>query len=237
MMDSGDKSKLILIQNQNLVNLIIFGIKIVNRLYYKEINQLIDMVIFMFSLINYTKTKTKFSLIVVLFLISLLNTINLKSQSVDNNNKLHNISLFVGTSYNKVGDLKGENIKVSTGLDYEFKVPGVNNFGIGVSGMASFIGDMDIFANVPIYVYSNNQRFKIFFAPGIAIYNGIAPKINYLPNQQFPDEEKQLTAISYRIGMGYEFYVKKINIAPKLSFDFYDKYANLTFGLNVGYKL
>ena len=184
-----------------------------------------------------TVTTLNHSFLIFLFLILSTNFVKSTAQSVDNNLKMHNISLFVGSSYNKVGDLKGENIKVSTGLDYEFKVPGVNNFGIGVSGMASFIGDVDIFANVPIYVYSNNQRFKMFFAPGIAIYNGIAPKINYLPNQEFPDEEKQITAISYRIGMGYEFYVKKINIAPKLSFDFYDKYANLTFGVNVGYKL
>lgn len=181
--------------------------------------------------------KINFRFTLVLLFIIFLNLSYTNAQSVDNNNKLHNISLFAGTSYNKIGDLTGQKIKVSAGLDYEFKVPGVSNFGIGVSGMASFMGDMDIFANVPIYVYSNNQRFKLFFAPGITMYNGIAPKINYLPNQEFPDEIKQITAISYRIGMGYEFYLNKINIAPKLSFDFYDKYANLTFGLNVGYKL
>jgi hypothetical protein len=191
----------------------------------------------MIRIINYSEIGLKYSFTLLILFFTILSNDKLFAQNMENNNKLHNISLFVGTSYNKVGDLTGQTIKVSTGLDYEYKISSVNNFGIGISGMASFMGDVDIFANLPVYVYSNNKRFKMFFAPGITIYNGIAPKINYLPNQTFPDEIKQITAISYRIGMGYEFYVKKINIAPKLSFDFYDKYANLTFGVNVGYKL
>ncbi|GEM_PF-6315982 len=160
----------------------------------------------------------------------------ISAQNNSDERKLHNISLYVGANYNKVGDLQDTKIKVSSGIDYEYKLPGLNNLGIGLTGMASFVGDVDIFGFVPIYVYSNNQKFKFFFAPGIANYKGLANKINYLPNQTFPDEFKQITAIAYRVGVGYEINIKKINLNPRLSFDFYDKFANVNLGITAGYK-
>lgn len=160
----------------------------------------------------------------------------LSAQNNNENRKLHNISLYVGANYNKVGDLQDTKIKVSSGIDYEYKFPSLNNLGIGITGMASFIGDVDIFGFVPIYVYSNNQKFKFFFAPGIANYKGLANKINYLPNQTFPDEFKQITAIAYRVGVGYEININKFNLNPRLSFDFYDKFANVNLGITAGYK-
>lgn len=183
--------------------------------------------IFNFSLI------TNLCLFVIIILVF---SSKLFAQNSTNERKLHNISLYVGANYNKVGDLQNTKIKVSSGIDYEFKFPSLNNLGIGLNGMASFIGDVEIFGFVPIYVYSNNQKFKFFFAPGIANYKGLANKINYLPNQTFPDEFKQITAIAYRVGLGYEINIYKINLNPRLSFDFYDKFANVNLGITAGYK-
>lgn len=159
------------------------------------------------------------------------------AQNSVENNKLHNISLYLGGAYNKIGDLQNQHFKFVTGIDYELKIPGVENLGLGATVDLALIGETEISAFIPIYIYSNNQRFKIFFAPGVVNYKGIANKINYLPNQTFPDEEKKLTAIAFRIGAGYQFYLKRINLTPKISYDFYNKFANLNIGCSIGYKL
>lgn len=191
------------------------------------------------KLINICSENKLHNLLIMLGLILIFNFnfSTISAQSVDNSNKLHNISLLLGSSYNKVGDLTNQTIKITAGLDYEFHIPGVDNLGIGLSGMGAFLGDAEIHGYVPIYIYSNNQRFKMYFAPGVVNYKGMANQINYLPNQTFPDFEQQITAIAFRIGMGYEFYIKKFNLVPKLHVDFFDKYANVSLGINIGYKL
>ena len=134
--------------------------------------------------------------------------------TAEEENKRNHLSLFIGsTESEKEIDGSPDDPRFTLGLDYERLL----NRWLGVGGLLDWVaeGDRELLIGIPVFFH---------------VYRGaelqVAPSV-----QRLRDGEWELVA---RVGVAYEFELRRVTLAPVLNLDFSEGESFLVLGLNVG---
>ena len=142
----------------------------------------------------------------------------------------HHLALFGGMTTN----FTHHDNFLTIGLDYEYRLPFVNNkFGIGF-GVEYLKGDTKEMLFEVLIIYHPIGRLKFVAAPMFAIFeehvegdHGTHEAVETITKNEF----------GFRIGTAYDFHVNKFTISPTVNLDLISQTTALAYGIAFGVGL
>ncbi|MFC2130534.1 hypothetical protein ACFLSQ_03790 [Bacteroidota bacterium] len=151
--------------------------------------------------------------------------------------------IFIGATTN----IKHESTDFTIGLDYEYRMPYVNNlFGIGLLIEGVFAEHMESIVGIPVIIHPGISNLKLWLAPGIEfgdeeIESGLdehkivkKPGDILLSANDTDSETEFKTHFLFRMGVGYDYHIDIFSISPSVSIDFINGGTALVYGVAFG---